>query len=313
MAKLAHPGIVGVFEAGAAAEAGGLLYIVMEFVDGTDVARLIESEGKLAPELATTLLTQVCDALHYAHQNGVVHRDIKPANLLLTRDGTVKIADFGLAKHRDDVLQGLTKTNVAMGTPEFLAPEAWTSNTPLDRRADVFAVGVTLYQMLTGEIPRGFWEMPSALVATDARFDAIIERALQPKPEERYQSSAELRRDLEKIQAEPRIAGQPPASNGQPISEASDTRLSLSGAAPTKRWALIALIAVAVVIAGVLAGTRRSHPPKQTAGILRGSSGNGPSPPRPTAVPVRCDSCWLKPPLRRVRTPSPLPRDFPVI
>ena len=84
MAKLTHPGIVGVFESG---EAGGFLYIVMEFVDGTDVARMIASEGKLAPELATKLLTQVCDALHYAHERGVVHRDIKPANLLLTRDG----------------------------------------------------------------------------------------------------------------------------------------------------------------------------------------------------------------------------------
>ncbi len=270
MAKLAHPGIVGVFESG---EAGGLLYIVMEFVDGTDVARLIQSEGKLAPERATMLLTQVCDALHYAHQNGVVHRDIKPANLLLTRGGVVKIADFGLAKHRDDALQGLTKTNVAMGTPDFLAPEAWTPNTPLDRRADVFALGVTLYQMLTGEIPRGFWEMPSALVATDARFDAIIERALQPKPEARYQSSVELRRDLEKIQAEPWSAGQLSALDKHPISGASDTRLSRSVAAPTKRRALIALIAVAVVIAGILVAIRRPHLPKETASSSPGPSG----------------------------------------
>ncbi|MFO1501597.1 MAG: protein kinase [Verrucomicrobiota bacterium] len=200
MARLSHPGIVSVFEAG---EAGTFLYIVMEFVDGTDMAHMIQREGKLAPELALNLLTQVCNALHYAHQQGVVHRDIKPANLLLTRDGLVKVADFGLAKHLDDVLLGLTQANVAIGTPDFLAPEAWTPNTPLDSRADVYALGVMLYQMLTGEIPRGLWEMPSVRVGTDQRFDAVIERAMQPKPEARYQSSAELSRDLQKIQTEP--------------------------------------------------------------------------------------------------------------
>ena len=183
MAKLTHPGIVSVFESG---EAGGLLYIVMEFVDGTDVARMIASEGKLASEVATKLLTQVCDALHYAHERGVVHRDIKPANLLLTRDGTVKIADFGLAKHHDDALLGLTKTNVAVGTPDFLAPEAWTPNTAPDRRSDVYSLGVTLYQMLTGEVPRGLWKMPSVKAGVDARYDAIIDRAMQPEPSARW-------------------------------------------------------------------------------------------------------------------------------
>ena len=232
MAKLSHPGIVSVFESG---EAGGLLYIVMEFVDGTDVARMIQSEGKLAPELATTLLAQVCDALHYAHQNGVVHRDIKPANLLVTRGGQVKIADFGLAKHHDDALLGLTKTNVAIGTPDFLAPEAWTPGTALDARADLYSLGVTLYQMLTGEVPRGFWEMPSARVGTDPRFDAIIERAMQPKPEARYQSSAELRHDLEKIQAE---GGTARASSGVGTDSPRSARLSTSKPGDARRSAL---------------------------------------------------------------------------
>jgi serine/threonine protein kinase len=154
MARLSHPGIVSVYESG---EAGGLLYIVMEFVDGTDVGRMIHGEGRIGPEHVTGILTQVCEALHYAHQQGVVHRDLKPANLLMTREGRVKIADFGLAKHNDDALLALTKTNVAIGTPDFLAPEAWTPGTPLDARADLYSIGVTLYQMLTGEIPRGLW------------------------------------------------------------------------------------------------------------------------------------------------------------
>lgn len=249
MAKLTHPGIVSVFEAG---EAGGFLYIVMEFVDGTDVARLIRREGKLAPELAMNLLAQVCDALQYAHQQGVVHRDIKPANLLLTRDGIVKIADFGLAKHHDDALLGLTQTNVAIGTPDFLAPEAWTPNTSLDARADVYALGVTLYQMLTGEIPRGFWEMPSERAGTDVRFDAIIERAMQPEPEARYQSSAELRRSLESIRNEPGSTPDPSAGSGAPTSAASRARHS----APIRRLGplAISLAAVALVLlAGIVA------------------------------------------------------------
>jgi serine/threonine protein kinase len=257
MAKLTHPGIVSVFESG---EAGGLLYIVMEYVDGTDVARMIASEGKVAPELAAKLLTQVCDALHYAHERGVIHRDIKPANLLVTRDGAVKIADFGLAKHDDAALLGLTKTNVAVGTPDFLAPEAWTPGTTLDERADLYAVGVTLYQMLTGKVPRGLWTMPSERFGTDPRFDAIIERALQPEPEARYQSSAELRRDLERIQVEPGDGGPDRAASGVAADPPRSARPStfMQSDAPrstvsTKvRWLTIALIAAAALAAVVL-------------------------------------------------------------
>lgn len=201
MAKLTHPGIVTVFDSG---EAGGFLYIVMEFVDGTDVARLIQQEGKVTPERATQWLVAVCEALDHAHRQGVLHRDIKPANLLLTREGVVKIADFGLARHLDETLAGgLTQTNVAIGTPDFLAPEALSPGQPLDARADIYSIGVTLYQMLTGEVPRGLWEMPSVRVGTDPRFDEVIERAMQPKPEARYPSSAEMRLHLERIRTEP--------------------------------------------------------------------------------------------------------------
>ena len=250
MAKLTHPGIVGVFESG---EAGGLLYIVMEFVDGTDVARMIQGEGKLAPEPATKLLAQVCDALHYAHQHGVVHRDIKPANLLLTRDGTVKIADFGLAKHHDDARLGLTKTNVAIGTPDFLAPEAWTPGTPLDQRADLYSLGVTLYQMLTGEVPRGLWKMPSVKAGVDPRFDAIIDRAMQPEREARYQSSVELRRDLEKIQSEPRSAGHRPAF-GEPPSSAPGDAWRSGPPRPASLWRrrIVSAVVLQIFIIGAL-------------------------------------------------------------
>ncbi len=241
MAKLNHPGIVSVYESG---EAGGLLYIVMEFVDGTDVGRMIHGEGRLAPELVTQLLTQVCEALHYAHEQGVVHRDLKPANLLLTREGRVKIADFGLAKHNDDALLALTKTNVAVGTPDFLAPEAWTPGTPLDGRADLYSLGVTLYQMLTGEVPRGLWKMPSVRAGVDERFDAIIDRAMQPDREARYQSSAELRRDLEQIRVAPHDA----------------RRSSKAGPAAKRRKVLMAAAAVFVLILAAILWPQASIP-----------------------------------------------------
>lgn len=207
LARLTHPGIVSVFDSG---ETHGLLYFVMEYVEGTDMARMIQAAGRLPAPQVVVMLRQVCEALEYAHQHGIVHRDLKPANLLVTPDGRVKIADFGLAKQHEDSIQQLTKTNVAIGTPEFLAPEAWTPGIELDRRADVYAIGVTLYQMLTGEVPRGLWKMPSVKVGTDPRFDAIIDRALQPEREIRYPSCVSLLHDLECIQREPCLADAPP-------------------------------------------------------------------------------------------------------
>ncbi len=199
LARLNHPGIVGIHEHG---EVEGYHYLVMELVDGTDLARVIQSEGAFAPDRVVELLTQVCDALEYAHRRGVVHRDLKPANLLITREGRVKIADFGLAKH-DDMGLALTHTNLAIGTPDFVAPEAWLPGTPVDARADLYSLGVTLYQMLTGEVPRGLWKMPSVTRGLDPRFDAIIDRAMQPDRDRRYQTTTEFKTALQRIVQEP--------------------------------------------------------------------------------------------------------------
>lgn len=201
MAKLSHPNIVDVYDFGQTQT--GLLYIVMQFVDGTDVAQMIISEGRLPEDYALSITAHVCDALAYAHKNGVVHRDIKPANILIDKEGSVKVADFGLAKANDGG-HGLTKTNIAMGTPDFVAPEALIAGIPLDGRADLYAVGVMLYQMLTGEIPRGLWTLPGQRIGTDPRFDGIITRAMQTDRAQRYQSAAELRQDLDSIITLPR-------------------------------------------------------------------------------------------------------------
>lgn len=201
MAKFIHPGIVAIHDFGETAE--GQLYIVMEYVDGSDVSRMIATQGRLPPEHALAIAAHVCDALSYAHSHGVIHRDIKPANILINHEGAVKVADFGLAKVDEPGATGLTKTGMAMGTPDYIAPEALVFGSQVDARADLYAVGVMLYHMLTGEVPRGAFDLPSRRLGTDPRFDAIILKAMKMDREERYQSSSAIRQDLDAILSMP--------------------------------------------------------------------------------------------------------------
>ena len=204
MGRMNHPAIVSVYDFGRTEE--GQLYFVMEYVDGTDVQQMIATHGKLPPEHALAVTAHLCDALGYAHKQGVVHRDIKPSNVLIDSDGRVKVADFGLAKLTGNVAQtrGLTQTGLAMGTPDYVAPESLTLGMEVDGRADLYAVGVMLYQMLTGDIPRGMFKMPSQKFSSiDPRFDRIVRRALEHDREERYQSSGEIRHDLDIILTTP--------------------------------------------------------------------------------------------------------------
>ncbi|MFN0075172.1 MAG: serine/threonine-protein kinase, partial [Prosthecobacter sp.] len=192
MAKLNHPAVVAVYDFGTTL--GGQLYFAMEYVDGSDVSQMIRSQGKLPPEHALAITAHVCDALAAAHELGIVHRDIKPANVLLNMKGQVKVADFGLAKVEEPGQHGLTKTGYAMGTPDFVAPEVLMLGAHIDGRADLYAVGVMLYQMLTGDVPRGAFKPASVrMPGLDRRYDPIIIKAMQSDREERYQSSAELR------------------------------------------------------------------------------------------------------------------------
>ncbi|MBL9176647.1 MAG: serine/threonine protein kinase [Verrucomicrobiaceae bacterium] len=140
MARLNHPGIVAVHDAGETP--GGLLYFVMEMVRCTDVSRMIRSAGRLPPEHVHAIAAHVCDALAYAHANGLIHRDIKPANIMVDTQGRVKVADFGLAK-AVDAQTGFTQSNMAVGTPDFVAPEALIPGMPVDGRAELIREGVT--------------------------------------------------------------------------------------------------------------------------------------------------------------------------
>ena len=202
MGKLSHPGIVAVHDFGETA--GGLLYIVMEYVEGTDVARMIAKEGRLHTDHAMAITAHVCDALGYAHERGIIHRDIKPANIMVGYDGVVKVADFGLAKMTQSPNTGLTQSGMAMGTLHYMAPEALMLGSGVDHRADIYAVGVMLYQMLTGKIPQGMFELPSLQVSgLDPRYDGIIAKALREDREKRYQSVGEMRHDLDGILTQP--------------------------------------------------------------------------------------------------------------
>jgi serine/threonine protein kinase len=195
MAALNHPNIVAIYDYGHLGSE--FLYFVMEFVDGTDLDEIMRL-GRMTPELALQLLPQICAGLEYAHSKGIVHRDIKPANIMLTRQGEVKIADFGLAKDVARTASLATETHMVMGTPEYAAPEQFNAHREVDHRADIYAFGVLMYQMLTGALPRGTWQPPSALrPGLDPRFDAVVIRALMPDRQHRFQSITDMRRAIE--------------------------------------------------------------------------------------------------------------------
>jgi serine/threonine protein kinase len=195
MAALNHPNIVAIYDYGHLGTE--FLFFVMEFVDGTDLGEIMH-QRRMTPELALQLLPQICAGLEYAHLKGIVHRDIKPANIMLTRQGEVKITDFGLAK---DVMRSAsmaTETHMVMGTPEYAAPEQFNAHREVDHRADIYALGVLMYQMLTGALPRGSWQPPSVLrPGLDARLDGIIVRALMTDRQYRFQSVGDMRRAIE--------------------------------------------------------------------------------------------------------------------
>ena len=146
LAKLQHPGIVTVYDFGQTS--AGHLYFVMEFVDGTDLHRILHAPGGVNPAQALEIISQICDALHYAHEKGVIHRDIKPGNILVNTQSRAKLADFGLARPAAGPAGSLTGTDVIVGTPDYMAPEQHVGEA--DARADIYALGVMLYEMLTG-------------------------------------------------------------------------------------------------------------------------------------------------------------------
>ncbi|MDF1658979.1 MAG: protein kinase [Verrucomicrobiales bacterium] len=269
MAALDHPAIVSVFDFGETSE--GQLYFVMEFIDGMDIHQYLKHRGGTLPQdEALSITAHVLDALQYAHKRGIVHRDIKPANVLLDQEGRVKIADFGLAKtlstdEGEADAPALTMSNVAVGTPDFVAPEALDGDQVPDHRADLYAVGVMLYQLLTGKLPRGSFKLPSDLREDlDPRLDDILDRTLEPDPDERFSSADEMRLAMDPVISTPMSRMQAvreeavaaeleeaPEASPAPTSNVSRSRL-VKKKEPAKGLYLGIGIAALLVVVGVV-------------------------------------------------------------
>jgi hypothetical protein len=200
LAALSHPNIVSIVDKG---KTDTTYYLVMEFVDGPSLRELIR-----APELdvpgALRRMLEICRAIEYAHGRGVIHRDLKPENILLDQQagGIAKVSDFGLASFLSDAnpssRYALTSTHVSMGTLSYMAPEQRVDAKNADARADIFSLGVILYEWLTGEVPLGTFDPPSRRrQGLDSRLDAIVTKCLKPDPEDRYPSVRALIADLE--------------------------------------------------------------------------------------------------------------------
>ncbi|HEV7223439.1 MAG TPA: serine/threonine-protein kinase, partial [Pirellulales bacterium] len=191
--------IVLIFDFG---QMGDTPYFIMEYVDGVNLRQATRA-GRLAPRQALAIVPQICEALQYAHDAGVVHRDIKPENILLDRQGQVKIADFGLAKLLSQAPSdfSLTGSRQAVGTPHYMAPEQIENPQLVDHRADIYALGVVFYEMLTGELPIGRFAPPSAKGNVDARLDDVVHKTLEKEPDRRYQHASEVKTDVDGIAA----------------------------------------------------------------------------------------------------------------
>ena len=209
MARLSHPNIVAVYDFGRV-EHTDLYYLTMEFVNGSNLRGLLK---QLTASQALTIVPQICEALQYAHDIGIVHRDIKPENILVDKKGRVKIADFGLAKllqtARSPSDYTLTRPDRVMGTPSYMAPEQIERPNEVDHRADLYSLGVVFYEMLTGQLPKGRFLLPSQRVQIDVRFDEVVLKALEHDRELRYQHASEMQTSVEAVRGSPR---QPPAT-----------------------------------------------------------------------------------------------------
>ncbi|MEM7012224.1 MAG: protein kinase [Verrucomicrobiota bacterium] len=243
LAKLSHPNIVNVFDTGTT---GPFAFLLMEFVDGVNLRQAMQTGG-FAPSEALALVQDICAALKFAHEEGILHRDIKPENILIDSRGHVKIADFGIAKLVGEDPDGremtLTLSGSVLGSPQYMAPEQIETPGDVDQRADIYSLGVVFYEMLTGELPLGRFALPSEKSQIDARIDEIVLRTLAKEREARFQTAGEVRTEVEALTS---------SSGAQEVTRNSKQKTSAAAGAPPRFAFLSAILAGVSLLLGVV-------------------------------------------------------------
>jgi beta-lactam-binding protein with PASTA domain/tRNA A-37 threonylcarbamoyl transferase component Bud32 len=264
-AKLSHPNIVGVYDNGSEDDTH---YIVMEFVEGRTLDEFLAGGGRLSPTKAVEVVEAICDALQYAHERGVVHRDVKPGNVMVTREGQVKVMDFGIARVTTTV-ETIAQTAAVLGTAAYLSPEQ-AKGERVDRRSDLYSLGCVLYELLTGAPPfAGDSAMAVAMKHVQQsprvpseknrditpQMDAVVMKALAKNPDNRYQTAGELREDLERLRrgeavsATPILAASNPTQvvHRQPAAGEPTATLPPGEEEGGRRWWVVALVVLAIL------------------------------------------------------------------
>jgi len=285
-AALNHPAIVAVYDTGEAETATGPLpYIVMEYVDGVTLRDIVHNEGPMPATRALEVIADACQALNFSHQHGIIHRDVKPANIMISKNGAVKVMDFGIARALADA-NSVTQTAAVIGTAQYLSPEQ-ARGEKVDARSDVYSLGCVLYEILTGE-PPFIGDSPVAVAYQHVRedptppsqrhndispeLDAVVLKALAKNPDNRYQTAAEMRSDLVRVHSgeapeAPKVltdaertslmsSSRPPSDRTEPIDQvgrpqaAYDDKDERSGS--VGRWLIaVAVLAVLTVVVTV--------------------------------------------------------------
>jgi serine/threonine protein kinase/putative intracellular protease/amidase len=271
-ARLAHPNIVTAYDA---EQAGDSHFLVMEFVNGTSLARLVEKRGPLSPGHAAHFGRQAAMGLQHAFEQGMVHRDIKPQNLMLTRQGQVKILDFGLARlARERVgndqrsVSGITEAGACLGTPDYIAPEQASDARRADIRADIYSLGCTLYYLMLGRVPFPEGSAIEKLVAhveqtpsplhelrseVPLKLSQIVAKMMAKDPAERFQTPAEVVEALTPFAASPKIVAKSASGGPQEPAPAHSAVNSKSKAVPgLAGWRMALWFAFAMLVVGCL-------------------------------------------------------------
>ena len=289
--KLNHPGIVTIFDVGEDKETG-VPFIVMEFLEGTTLQELTRSGNLLPVRDINNIISQLAEALHYAHQEGVVHRDVKPANILIVPEMKAKITDFGIARLPQS---DLTQSGQFVGTPNYMSPEQLAGKSQLDGRADLFSLGVIFYMMLTGERPfsgESFNTVSYKIAHVDPEppralnpsipevYNAILKRLLAKDPDQRYASGKDLAADIKSleptlsgVESEPTAALPPPGGASPRESSVGGEKKQIKSAthsAPQGNNRNLLIISGLLILLGVIgAGAYFYRPQKQAVPVAQ--------------------------------------------